>query len=342
MGRSSNIELLRIVSQYIIIIYHIFVFCVLPLYPDITIYRGVMIPFHIGVGVFVLISGYFGIKPTTKGIVKLLGISVVYIVPITLAYFFIRGGKSNLKDLLVISNSQYWFIRTYFCLYLFSPILNAYLEKADKRQLTYAFVVLFFIAIYIGTATIVDKSLSDGKNLACFSLFYISGHIISKYKDFWLKHRCIVYFFAFLGLNILVVGVYILAQSFHIPYLPKALMHISFPYCSPILLISSILLFMTFAKIHLQSKWINYFAKSSFAIYLIHLSNVGGFIMHNGMDWICNLVNGNILLVILGVFTYAIIILLLCIAIDKLLTPIWRGLDKVAVSLSNKFTLYKA
>lgn len=76
MGRSSNIELLRIVSQYIIIIYHIFVFCVLPLYPDITIYRGVMIPFHIGVGVFVLISGYFGIKPTTKGIVKLLGISV--------------------------------------------------------------------------------------------------------------------------------------------------------------------------------------------------------------------------------------------------------------------------
>ena len=65
--RESQIELLRIVSIWLIVFYHLFMDFSLPLQEEYPLYKGLQIPLHIGVLLFVLISGYFGIKASIKG-----------------------------------------------------------------------------------------------------------------------------------------------------------------------------------------------------------------------------------------------------------------------------------
>lgn len=68
--RQSNFELLRIVCMLFIVFYHLLFFFIAEV-DDSILYRALYIPLHIAVLCFVLISGYFNIKPSMKGVVKL-------------------------------------------------------------------------------------------------------------------------------------------------------------------------------------------------------------------------------------------------------------------------------
>ena len=57
LNRKSNFELLRIVSQLYIILYHIFCFFIYP-NTEIAFHKAIQMTFHVGVIDFVLISGY--------------------------------------------------------------------------------------------------------------------------------------------------------------------------------------------------------------------------------------------------------------------------------------------
>lgn len=63
--RDSQFELLRIVAQWLIVFYHLFYYCTVDLQNEHAIYAGIQIPIHIGVVLFVMISGFYGIKPST-------------------------------------------------------------------------------------------------------------------------------------------------------------------------------------------------------------------------------------------------------------------------------------
>lgn len=82
--RNSIFELIRIIAMFMIVIYHLYMIFVSPYHPTEPFYRGIQIPLHIGVILFVLISGYFGIKCTIKGFVKLITMVVIYFLPIAL------------------------------------------------------------------------------------------------------------------------------------------------------------------------------------------------------------------------------------------------------------------
>ena len=91
--RNSIFELMRIIAMFIIVTYHLFLFSVAPHYPNEPFYKGIQIPLHIGVILFVLISGYFGIKCSFKGLFKLIMMVAIYYLPIELStdYFFSGG-----------------------------------------------------------------------------------------------------------------------------------------------------------------------------------------------------------------------------------------------------------
>lgn len=96
--RESSFELMRLVSMFLIVLYHLFLFFLHPLYEN-DFYKAIQIPLHIGVLLFVLISGYFGIKATPKGLLKLIGMMFVYYLPIQFVYIYLHsgGGGGNLK-----------------------------------------------------------------------------------------------------------------------------------------------------------------------------------------------------------------------------------------------------
>lgn len=65
--RESQFELMRIIAMVFIVFYHLFLDTTEHLWGDQPIYQGIQIPIHFGVLLFVMISGYFGIKPTFRG-----------------------------------------------------------------------------------------------------------------------------------------------------------------------------------------------------------------------------------------------------------------------------------
>lgn len=89
--RESSFELIRILAQFFIVFYHIFLFFIYPT-TDEPFHKAIWLPLHIGVILFVLISGYFCIKPSIKGFIKLIGMMVVLYLPLGVANYLIMGG----------------------------------------------------------------------------------------------------------------------------------------------------------------------------------------------------------------------------------------------------------
>ena len=79
-------------------------------------------PLHVGVIVFVLLSGYFSMKPTSKKLIKLLSIFVVYAMPETI-YTLVHSDNTMkaVHSLFILSYTHFWFIKTYLFLFLVSP-----------------------------------------------------------------------------------------------------------------------------------------------------------------------------------------------------------------------------
>ncbi len=107
------------------------------------------------VNVFVLISGYFGIKPKLRSFVNLYLICAFYgfVGYCYHAYSLdMRVGRSVIwHTVFCLSHQDYlWFIKAYVCLFLFSPLLNKAADNMQKRELQAAFLFLTVINIYFG------------------------------------------------------------------------------------------------------------------------------------------------------------------------------------------------
>lgn len=338
-GRESQFELLRLIAQFFIVFYHLFL-CLNTLTEN-TFYKALEIPMHIGVILFVLLSGYFGIRPSSKGFIKLLLIVIIYSLPEV--YFNLKYGESTkdiIKSMLIFSHTHFWFIRTYLFLYLLSPIINHFIEIINTKQRKYILGALFFICIYVGTSG-GDSSLSDGKNVLNFMFIYLIGNSLKVYQEKFNHINKKQLFAAFILLSTFLVIAYMYTAE---NIIGKIIWKLSFPYCSPILLLNSILFFLIFTKFTFRSKTINWLAQSALAIYLIqensplfiaweHNTNVGG-IINQTMNHILHHATNNIEVI---VYTILATLTMMCIAItiDKVLNPVWKAGNKLSNQIYN-------
>ena len=286
-------------------------------------------PLHVGVIIFVLLSGYFSINATSKKFLKLIAIFLVYTLPET---FYTLTHANSLQhavhSLFLLSYTHFWFIKAYLFLFLVSPMLNLYWHNSSNRQRWFMTSVLGFVAIYMAT-THGDKSMVTGKNLVNFMFLYFTGRMLSLYKDKWQARRYLTWVSYYILLNIIIVVAYLLLNGTG----RKLIWMLSFPYSSPILLVNSVLLFMIVGKMHFQSKVVNYLAASSLAIYLIHgcrpyvIGTIGSMTYYL-YDHISNgiLLFGSCIVLTLLIIAFAI-------TIDKLLTPLWNYVDKAGTKL---------
>lgn len=127
--RLLNIELLRIVTMLLITLWHFHAWYILPYVENIdTITQKAVgltmsfLPFH--VNVFILISGYFGIKSSLKGCVQIYTMCLFY-VGLDCIFNECLGNEFDFKKLIFpISHGGWWFINIYFCLLLIAPFIN--------------------------------------------------------------------------------------------------------------------------------------------------------------------------------------------------------------------------
>ena len=202
--RQSNIELLRNISMFMILMLHAnFVSLGIPTTEEFnaaffsTTLRFVFVSLSVvGVNIFVLISGWFGIKPSSNRVFKFI-YQIVFFLGIGYIISCLLGFTSfGLKGIShVIQFSSYdWFIKSYFVLMILAPILNLFVTKLDhdiqktilicffcfefiygwfggaNRFFVYGYGPLHLIGLYI-LAQYLHYTLPEEKNLFIEKLF---------------------------------------------------------------------------------------------------------------------------------------------------------------------------
>ncbi|UKK67564.1 acyltransferase [Prevotella communis] len=321
--RQSSFELLRIIAQFMIVFYHILYFAVYPA-SGLSFYKAIWFPLHIGVPIFVFISGYFGIRASVKGFVKLAGMVLILSIPYMVeqvinAFNGLGGAKSLVKLPFFLSYTPFWFIRTYIFLYLLSPVINKFLKDITLVNRIFLLGALLYMSVYIGMLG-SDESLKDGKNVVTFMLFYTIGDTLRYYKTKWDGLNINKTLCAFLLFNALVVAVFSYMGFGRIA--DAIWLRVFFAYCSPVLLINAIVFYIIIGKLNFHSRIINKIGKSSLAMYMVHGTFLFSLI-NPAVMYLYNL-NDNIFFVLLNVFIITLITVIACAIIYWMLTPIWN------------------
>lgn len=262
--RNSNLELLRIVAMAFIVVWHI----------SIHAQNGEAITHDFvasiaitGVNLFVLISGYFGIKLKWKSLLNILSCAIFYYaITLLCDYIFfdpaLKFGKEIESILTPISNYKtYWFVSTYIMLMLLSPAINTILNKMEQQQYLFFIGVMFYLCCITGF--VFKHSINiNGYNLFNFIFVYSVGHFLRKYDiphKFSTRFLILIYISATI---IIFIGPYLNIERI-------------LNYNNPIIIISAIALFCLFAKQDFNNCYINAIAKNMFPIYLVQESPLG-------------------------------------------------------------------
>ena len=313
--RESNFELLRLIAMLFIVWYHTLLKFIVVVDAS-PIYQALFLPLHVAVICFVLISGYFHIKPSVHGAGKLFFPLFVFYLPLTLYEYKLHN--VGLRSLLFFSQTPYWFIRTYFYLFLIAPVLNTFIVTNNKR--IYLLLILSFMAIYMGWL-MHDQSMVDGKNIVLFMLLYVLGDCLRHYNKKIERISTQILLGIYLILNVALICLYTVNSD---TCLGKIIWDMSYPYCSHILIFNAILLFLLFSRLHFKSTVINWLATSVFTVYILHhqhyvLYNIIGpnalslYRLHNSP-----------LIVILYLGVFSLVIMFVCIIIDKIIEPLQK------------------
>ncbi len=326
--RISSFELLRILSQFFIVLYHICYIWQGPI-SQRPFFLAVSIPLHIGVIIFVLLSGYFTIKASSRGLIKLLGVFIVYSAfDILYRIFLSTSLVEAINYLMVLSRTNFWFIRTYILLYLVSPMLNMWLNNANRKQRWYMLMCLGFSSCYLAMSG-GDNNMLDGKTLVNFMFLYCVGNQLKMERKYWQDFRTCYVIMIYALLNAIIF----ILEYLYGTQLGTMLYKFCFLYSSPVLLVNAIIFFILFARLDIKSNMVNSIASSSLAIYLIHGNTFVIDKIHVPFaHWIQQYTTQSV--VLFGAYIlYTLFVILVCIAIDKSFSPLWniiqKGGDKV-------------
>jgi len=273
--RDSNMELLRLVLMYLIVVQHGIVYGLdligLQSFRVILQERD-LIPacllnslFLISVNTFILISGFFSIKVSKSKFIRLISQLFVCTLLFTSAFFLIKGeNKSSLISLLLISHSRYWFVVCYLLLMVIAPAINLFFNSfpPDKQRL---FVLaLLFISCYLGFLWHFEANV-NGFTVFQFITLYSVGMYIRK-NDIRLKTPLAIAIYLLCSIALTAI-----MFEFHKNGRDSWAWIMTY-YNNPILVVSATAFFFIFKNLKIQNKKINRFASSSLIIYLFSCS----------------------------------------------------------------------
>ena len=343
-SRASNYELLRIVAMLMIIAYHYVIHGELEVVKNDSFFQKVFLEEFsmfgkIGVNLFVMLSGYFGLKKSfsIKKLVRL-EIQILFFswMGVFLGLFF--QDNISLKDVVKMSLptlfNQYWFMTAYIVLYLLSPWYNKALNSLTQKEYK---VLLLMMTFIWGVIPCLILNCEGGMNFSqqiWMFVVYAYGAYFAKYKS--VSQTAELYKKLLFFLSLLISSVILLELlSLKIPLFSG---HATFFRWSNTILAFplSVLIFKSFSNMRFNSIIINGLGGASLSVYLLHENPIVSIMLWNKL---CKPWNG----VNLVIFSFIIIIAVYMLGwaahqiykiIDKLVAiPIERGVAKVFTKL---------
>lgn len=284
--RQSNVELLRIICMFMIVMHH---FAVNVWYPGML---GVHIPssidyaavlfshgfFFIGVNCFVLISGYFGIKTSLRSFLHLYGFYAFYAFLIALNQYFGDASMASMPiskkcfhiavhSLMPWDNNGFWFLNAYLALFMMAPLLNVAIKNMNKSAYTRVLVLLTILNVVFGNLLDIDLLNTWGFSVAQFVYVYMIGGYLCKYLPI---NRLKYYRWHGLGLYVasaVLWGGMVAIQVYQFPFLGRFFK--AFSYNNIFVLAAAIGFFLFMLSFDIKNRVINWLSSSCLAAYLL-------------------------------------------------------------------------
>lgn len=329
--RSSNFELLRLICMLMIAIHH---FIMQPFHGELPLsthgYDWLLMNdlCYIGVNCFILISGWFGIRTSWKGIWQLFFFCAFYGLASYLFHIWHTGahiGSSVLGIcLLPFSHSQWWFINCYLILYLAAPLINKAIESISKTQYLTILILFTIMNVYFGNMMHTPFFNTDGYSAAQFIYIYLIGGYLRRYIDFsnLQSHRWL-WLLGYFVSALCYFGIHVLSAHHDM-----TLLHLGYNNIFNIAAATCFFLFV--ASFQFQSRVVNYLSASALAVYLIQES------IYFGHGWLYQYVGGrdyNLAQILL----LSVCFMFACICFDQIRRVIAIPLNKCVSKAVNIF-----
>lgn len=262
--RQSNIEALRLLSMLMVLNLHSFwgyehgsgVGQAFDFFRESTSICAV--------NVFLLVSGYFGIKWKWKSfynlVFQILFYSFgVYLVACAIGVvdFSIRAFLSNIHGLYAFWGFITWYVLLYFC----APFLNAFIENSENKQILITILIIW----------VAENFICRGSDFLNYGLLYLIGRFLSKAQcvnNLQIKASHSYWITTFLIFAI----VFVLFKFTKVKDAEAmTTMLIGYSYAAPLVILQAVFLFLVFARMQFMNRFINWCASSCLAIFLIHM-----------------------------------------------------------------------
>ena len=287
--RQSNIELLRIVAMLLVLIVHAGYWRIgIPtpleaLESPLATFVRICIQQLASpcVDVFIIISGFFSIKPKVKSICNLWFMLLFWAIIAAGYDIQLRGSSVGLGTICrVIFPFIGWFIPAYLGLYLIAPILNAFAENVKKRHFEkylVAFFALqtFFDLVYRGWAIDGRGVFNFGYSIMTLAGLYLLGRYFKIYQPYYMTKKsfygaCVYFGIFVLSTMIQFVLLFAASKWNRLESFANLCIRRSCVYTNPVVIIGSCCLFFAFYNMKISNKLINHIATSTLAVFCFH------------------------------------------------------------------------
>lgn len=269
MKRNSSIELLRILSMLLIVIYH-YEARDFNLYvvgsdrmgePDLLPQLLTHSIGKLGVPVFVFISGWYGLRFRRERFREMMAMCLFYSIVSCIGGWLLYGQFRFWE--LIFPVNLWWFMSAYLCLYILSPGISHFTDTYGKWQVLMAVLIV----IYIAYGDYFVKSANIGGLFQMFGM-YLGARWMRLYLAEWLDKWGHVLLFGLIVFRVgLITGSYYTGHLGLLPYLNS--------YVNPMTILIAAGIFICFSKISFYSSVMNRLSASSLAVYLCSESPFG-------------------------------------------------------------------
>ncbi|MBR5920577.1 MAG: acyltransferase family protein [Bacteroidales bacterium] len=332
--RQSGMELLRIIAMFLVLVVHAGFFSLgSPSFEDVhtnslsSFTRIFFQSLSIGcVDMFVLLSGWFGIRPKKKGFLSFVYQCAFFlfgIYAVCLVFGLSPLNKKGIAGCLLLLNWN-WFIKAYLLLYILSPVLNAFIDSSTEKQHRMVLIAFFLFQTFYSWFSDAAIFFEKGYSTISFIGLYMLARYASKYKERVLTWKRCWYLCFFIVSVLLLALLYYLASYYRVDILRTRMLR----YDNPLVILSAFSFVVYFSKLSFKSTIVNWIAASSFAVFLLHTNpNLCKTYFTPAIRYLFKTFSG--VECLLFIFLFLTAIYLLAIVLDQIRKLTWNCLCKL-------------
>lgn len=274
--RNSNHELMRIIAMYMIVLIHanmyLGYFCTGPSWSFFNgLVNGIC---DISASVFIVASGYYGLKFSVRKLVKLECMMVTLSILETVILCLLRPEEMQgvalleqlVKSFLPFITSKHWYYSSYICLVLFSGYIQKFIDHLSQKEFERFLLLSLVLFSVIPTIFYFELVPDNGKGVVNTIMIYMMGRYIRMYRDVKLPKKA----------GLLFLGLWLVNGLSHDVF-PIKIGDIYHHWCKDNSITNmalTVIAFYMFKELKIQSKFINKAATCVFAVFALNGSAV--------------------------------------------------------------------